>query len=114
MAHHYDTYREELAKAHPGFGYALWNPSPGEQDPPQPGVGDVGFIRGGRFHRLFNALLPESQKCFGTPEYHEPLQPKGQDHIYCEDLNPNTLYSFGVNSTSGGFGVSTTTYSNCT
>ena len=59
MAHpyHYDTYREELLKAYPGFGHALWEPDPGEQNTSF-GVGDVGFIREGRFHHLFNALLP--------------------------------------------------------
>ena len=46
----YDTYREELGKAYPLFGYALWDPDPGED--PHVEVGDVGFTREGKFHRL--------------------------------------------------------------
>jgi hypothetical protein len=77
MAHHYDTYREELAKAYPGFGYALWEPDLGEQNP-FIGVGDVGFMCEGRFHRLFNALLRAdhpSNGIFGIPADYESLQP---------------------------------------
>jgi hypothetical protein len=97
MAYQCDTYREELVKAYPGFGYALWDPDPGEQNPPV-GVGDVGFIREGRFHRLFNALLPadhQSNDTFGTPADHEPLLPSTPNHIIRGNLAPNTIYSGG-------------------
>jgi hypothetical protein len=107
MAHHYDTYREELAKAYPGFGYALWEPDPGEQNP-STGVGDVGFMREGRFHRLFNALLPAdhpSNGKFGVPADHEPLQPRRPNHINRGTLAPNTFHSCGAAAVSGGFGV---------
>ena len=107
MAHHYDTYREELAKAYPGFGYALWEPDPGGQDRPV-AIGDVGFIREGRFHRLFNALLPADHpfnQIFGVPVGHEPLLPSTPNHINRGALAPNTLYSYGVTIVSGGFGV---------
>ncbi|KAI9440445.1 hypothetical protein H4582DRAFT_1463515 [Lactarius indigo] len=73
---HYDTFRDQLAIAHPAFGHALWEPDPREQYPPVE-VGDVGFIRQGKFHRLFNALLPanhQSHQRFGVPEHYEPLQ----------------------------------------
>ncbi|KAH8984037.1 hypothetical protein EDB92DRAFT_1546751 [Lactarius akahatsu] len=103
---HYDTFREELAKAFPGFGHALWEPDPGEDPPVE--VGDVGFIREGQFHRLFNALLPqdhESHRRFGVPEYHEPLRPTVTDHINRRALSPNMFYSSGVTVLSGGFGV---------
>lgn len=73
MTHpHYDTFREELAKAYPAFGHALREPDPGEY--PSVEVGDVGFVREGQFHRLFNVLLPEdhvSHERFGVPEGHE-------------------------------------------
>ena len=110
MAHHYDTYREELAKAYPGFGHALWEPDPGVPSGdlnPTIGVGDVGFIREGRFHRLFNALLPAdhpSNETFGVPADHEPLQPNDH-HINRGALAPNSLHSCGVTEVSGGFGV---------
>ncbi|KAH9032017.1 hypothetical protein EDB85DRAFT_1957290 [Lactarius pseudohatsudake] len=104
--YHYDTFREELAKAYPGFGHALWEPDPGEDPPVE--VGDVGFIREGQFHRLFNALLPEdheSHERFGVPENHEPLRPVVTNHINRRALSPNTFYSSGVTVLSGGFGV---------
>ena len=37
---HYDIYREELGRAYPGFGYALWDPSPEEHNPSVE-VGDI-------------------------------------------------------------------------
>ncbi|KAH9163728.1 hypothetical protein EDB89DRAFT_482398 [Lactarius sanguifluus] len=104
--HHYDTFREELLKAYPAFGHALWEPNPGEYPPVE--VGDVGFIREGQFHRLFNALLPEdheSHERFGVPDDHEPLQPMVANHINRGVLTPNTLYSSGVTVLSGGFEV---------
>ncbi|KAI9467413.1 hypothetical protein BJY52DRAFT_1350099 [Lactarius psammicola] len=100
---HYDTFRIQLALAHPAFGHALWDPNPGEQYPPV-GVGDVGFIRHGKFHRLFNALLPgnhPSHERFGVPEYHETLQPSVSSHIDRSILQPNNICSNGVTVTSG-------------
>lgn len=111
MTHpHYDTFREELAKAYPAFGHALWEPDPGEY--PSVEVGDVGFVREGQFHRLFNVLLPEghvSHERFGVPEGHEQLQPVVAHHINRGVLTPNTFYSSGVTVLSGGFGVLATT-----
>ncbi|KAF8268448.1 hypothetical protein EI94DRAFT_1472612, partial [Lactarius quietus] len=63
-------------------GHALWDTSPGDQYPPVE-VGDVGFIRQGKFHRLFNTLYSEtdpSNTRFGVPEDHEQLQPV-ENHI---------------------------------
>ncbi len=108
---HYDTYRGELGKAYPGFGYALWEPGPGEQNPPVE-VGDVGFIREGQFHRLFNALLPAnhgSHERFGVPEGHEPLRLTVTNHINRRVLTPNTLHTHGVTVLSGGLEVLTET-----
>ncbi|KAH9032022.1 hypothetical protein EDB85DRAFT_1890866 [Lactarius pseudohatsudake] len=104
---HYDTFRDQLAIAHPAFGYALWEPDPGEHNSPVE-VGDVGYIRQGRFHRIFNALLPanhSSHEDLGVPEGHEPLRPRMQDHINRGTLSPNTFYSYGVTVVSGGLEV---------
>ncbi|KAH9021278.1 hypothetical protein EDB83DRAFT_2231297 [Lactarius deliciosus] len=104
---HYDTYREELAKAYPGFGYALWEPGPGDENP-HVEVGDVGFIREGQFHRLFSVLLPEnheSHERFGVPEGHEPLRLTVTNHINRRVLTPNTFRSHGVTVLSGGLEV---------
>ncbi len=102
---HYDTFRNQLAIAHPAFGHALWEPDPGEHYPPGVQVGDVGFIRQGKFHRLFNALLPQnhpSHERFGVPEYHEALQPSILNHIDVGILHPSNICSNGITVPSGG------------
>ena len=97
--HHYDIYRDQLSITHPSFGHALWNPAPeGVFGPVK--VGDVGYVREGRFIRLFNALLPAddpSHKQTPLPVYHEPLTPNNPDHIARGTLKPNRLCSTGVN-----------------
>ena len=104
---HYDIYREELGRNFHAFGHALWEPSPGVLGDPV-AIGDVGFIRQGKFHRIFNVLLPEdhqTHKNFGTPEYHEPLQLKMEIHVDEDELSPNDFYSAEVKVISGGFKV---------
>jgi hypothetical protein len=104
---HYDIFRQELATRYPGYGHALWEPSPGPLFPPVE-VGDVGFIRRGKFHRLFNALLPAdhpTHRNFGVPEHHEPLQLNIPEHIDTSPLCPNNLRSAGVVVESNGIGV---------
>ncbi len=54
---HYDIFRDQLGIKYPAFGHALWEPNPGRLYSPVE-VGDVGFIREGKFRRVFNALLP--------------------------------------------------------
>ncbi|KAI0295806.1 hypothetical protein BC826DRAFT_1007718 [Russula brevipes] len=80
----YDTFRETLAAKYPNCGYALWEPSPGGlYDAVE--VGDVGFIREGCFHRLFNVLLPgdhPSHQNFGVPECHQQLHLNAPNHIH--------------------------------
>ena len=97
--HHYDIYRDQLSITHPSFGHALLDPAPESVFGPVK-VGDVGYVREGRFIRLFNALLPAddpSHKEIPLPEYHEPLTPNNPDHIVRETLKPNRLCSAGVN-----------------
>ena len=93
-----DIFREQLAIKYPLYGHALWEPSPSNPDEPVQ-VGDVGFIRRGKFHRLFNALLPEDDKSHekrGVPEHHEPLDPKLKDHLDGGSLTRNHYCSPGV------------------
>ncbi len=104
MATHYDTFRDQLAIAYPNFGYALWVPDAGQLFPAVE-VGDVGFIRKGKFHRLFNALLPALHPSHirGTPENYESLHPFMQDrHIDYGILRPKDFCSSGVRIVSGG------------
>ncbi|KAI9447463.1 hypothetical protein H4582DRAFT_1894038 [Lactarius indigo] len=100
---HYDIFRHHLAIKYPAYGHALWEPSPGNSCPAVE-VGDVGFIRHGRFHRLFNVLLPAddpSHKSFGVPEYHSRLTPRVTEHIISGTLNPNNFCSARVASVPG-------------
>jgi hypothetical protein len=94
----YDVFREELAIKHPAYGHALWVTSPGDIYSTVE-VGDVGFIREGIFHRIFNVLLPDdhpSHENFGVPEYHKPLELKIKTHIYTNTLDANSFLSRGV------------------
>jgi hypothetical protein len=97
---HYNIFREQLSIRYPEFGHALWEPSPRRSDSPVQ-IGDVGFIRRGKFHRLFNALLSAddpSHEELGVPEYHEPLVPNLSDHIDSgSTLSPNYYCSAGIN-----------------
>jgi hypothetical protein len=101
----YDIFRDQLALKYPAYGHALWEPNPwGLYSAVQ--VGDVGFIREGKFHRLFNAMLPEdhpSHENFGVPEHHKPLKPRIQRHIYPGQLSPNNFRSKAVMPMSGSF-----------
>jgi hypothetical protein len=93
----YDIFREQLAIKYPSYGHALWGPSPRDPNIPVQ-VGDVGFVRRGKFHRLFNALLPADDPSHqrGVPEYHEPLVPTLSDHLDTDSLNRNDYCSAGV------------------
>jgi len=88
-----DVYREKLGIAYPEHGHALWQPT-------SVNVGDVGYIRGGRFSRLFNALRPEGHSSnlrFGVPDHHEPLSPKVPNHLEIGTLKRGPYCSAGVN-----------------
>ncbi|KAH9989072.1 hypothetical protein BJV74DRAFT_838710 [Russula compacta] len=104
---HYHIFRQELAIKYPAYGHALWEPSPGNLYPTVE-IGDVGFIRQGKFHRLFNALLPgdhPSHQNFGVPEHYEPLQLNMPWHVDTGMLSPNNFRSVGVMAVSSGDGV---------
>src|SRR5260221_12827549 len=81
----HETFREELAIKYPAFGYALWEPgSRARYHTVQ--VGDVGFIREGYFHRLFNVLHPasgddSSDPSRGVPGRDDLLRIKMDNHI---------------------------------
>ncbi len=100
MTAHYDIFRHHLAIKFPAYGHALWEPDP-ESLYPAVEVGDVGYIREGKFHRLFNVLLPAkhpSHGNFGVPEYHEQLTLNMENHINIGKLSPNNFCSAKVTS----------------
>ena len=95
---HYDIFREQLAIRFPGYGHALWEPSPGDLYQVVE-VGDVGYISQGRFHRLFSISLPAddpSHQNFGVPDNHEPFKPNVSKHIISGTLCPDNFCSAGV------------------
>ncbi|KAI9454396.1 hypothetical protein BJY52DRAFT_729526 [Lactarius psammicola] len=95
---HYDIFRHHLSIKYSAYGHALWEPNPGILYPAVE-VGDVGYICKGKFHRLFNVLLPAnhpSHRSFGVPEYHEQLTLNIENHIDIGNLNPHNFYSASV------------------
>ncbi len=99
---HYDIFCHHLVIKYPAYGHALWEPSLGGSYPVVE-VSDVSFIRNGRFHHLFNALLPAedpSHENFGVPEYHSQLTLCMKEHIVSGMLSPNNFCSARVASES--------------
>ena len=73
--------------------------------------GDYNFVKRcnqGRFHRLFNILLPAddpSHKKIGVPDNHELLKPIISEHIIPGTLPPDNFCSAGVTTLDpGGLG----------
>jgi hypothetical protein len=95
---HYDIFREQLAIRYPAYGHALWEPGPGNLYNLVE-VGDVGYVREGHFHRLFNALYPAdhpSHRGCPLPEDHEPLILNLPRHVKSGTLKPNNYCSAGI------------------
>ena len=93
----YDIFREQLAVKYHPHGHALWEPNSWKPESSDKSVevGDVGFIRNGRFHCLFNALRSaDEQKT--VSEYHEKLDIEDSDHIRKGTLSPNHFCSVGI------------------
>jgi hypothetical protein len=70
----FNVYRECLSSLY--HGVALWSPNPVESIYNQVSIGDVGYLDGGAFIRMFNVTRPwddESNRKFGEPDYYEPL-----------------------------------------
>jgi hypothetical protein len=93
----YEIFRDQLTTTYPTYGYPLWMPSPPRPDRPAK-IGDVCFLRGGKCHRLFSALLSADHPSqeFGVPEYHEQLVPSLVDHINKDSLSCGHYCSAGV------------------
>ena len=90
----YDIFREQLSIKYSSYGHALWEPNPGEPNSPV-NVGDVGFIRNGQFHRLFNALLSGEDQP-DVPAHYEQLVPRFSKHIRKSTLSSNHYCSEGI------------------
>jgi len=92
-----EIFRDQLTATYPTYGHPLWNPNPSRPDRPVE-TGDVGFLREGKFHSLFNALLPadDPSQEHGVPEYHEKLVPSLVNHISKDSLSCRHYSSAGV------------------
>ena len=69
----FQTYREQLWSLYQGL--PLWEPNPGGLYE-RVSIGDVGYVSGGAFIRMFNVRLPwddESNRRFGIPDRYDPL-----------------------------------------
>ena len=91
----FDIFREQPAIRDPSYGHALWEPSPWKQDRPVQ-VGDVGFIRNGRFHSLFNVLRPAEGQS-NLPDCYEQLCTKFSDHLSNSSLDTSHYSSAEIN-----------------
>jgi hypothetical protein len=92
----YNIFSEQLSTRYSTYGHALWEPSPLTPNNVVE-VGDVGFIRSGIFHRLFNALRSaEDQFDVDVPEDHTQLIPQLSDHIIRGSLSPDDYCSAGI------------------
>ena len=91
----FNIFREQLSIKYSTYGHALWEPSPAKENDPVK-IGDVGFIRSGKFHRLFNALLSAEDQT-NVPEHYEQLVPKLSNHISRGTLSSNHYCSDGIN-----------------
>ncbi|KAG5652184.1 hypothetical protein H0H81_005983 [Sphagnurus paluster] len=105
----HDTYTEQLSvlrKGHP-----LYYPDPAAGRPPI-GIGDVGFIREGKFQFLFSATraADDPVQVNGVPDGFVPLNldPQTLD-IHERDLEPGPLHSESVVSFAGGAGAQVST-----
>ncbi|TBU22672.1 WD40 repeat-like protein [Dichomitus squalens] len=60
-------------------GYPLWHPEIERGKGLVMRIGDVGYLKGGAFFRIFNATLPsdhQDHSAYGTPDNHEPFRIK--------------------------------------
>lgn len=89
----YDTYANQLLSL--DRGRALWHPGPDNRPPVE--IGDVGFIKRGRFCRLFNIHLPTDHPSQPNvlPEGFRPLE-LNQRQIYTDRLKRGVYCSQNV------------------
>ena len=93
-----DIYAEQLIPL--GYGYPLWQPEPTKHG--EVLIGDVGFISGGCFYRLFNAMLPQDDpiNARGVPEEFQVLEVDNTELLHAKDefLPPGPLHTTSVTS----------------
>ncbi|KDQ53152.1 hypothetical protein JAAARDRAFT_61450 [Jaapia argillacea MUCL 33604] len=95
-----ETYASQLSTLR--HGHALWQPdvprvSGGDALSPPVRIGDVGYLRYGGFHTLFNVLLPSdhASQRWGTPPDFRQLEVPGTD-----GLTPQQVLDFVTSSKS--------------
>ena len=95
----FDIFREKLVLKYPAYGHALWQPNPGK-DGLTVEIGDVGFIREGHFHHLFNVLPPKADgpDRGDVPPGHKPFKIRNSESppTHTSKLRSNHFCSNGV------------------
>ena len=103
----WDIYAKELFQY--GHGYPLWGPEP-DTTYGEVRLGDVGYLREGRFCFLFNTMRPQSDpiNSGGVPENFDvfvPPHPKSIQH-YPDKITQTQLHSGSISSVSIAAGAS--------
>ncbi|KAJ7040950.1 hypothetical protein C8F04DRAFT_185870 [Mycena alexandri] len=91
----HQVYSSQLSQLH--HGYPLWFPEPCLYKEVK--VGDVGYLKDGRFHRLFSATLPadDPDQTLGVPPRFQPLElPPGSWYHHDKCFDPGNLRSSSV------------------
>ncbi|RPD72326.1 hypothetical protein L226DRAFT_546923 [Lentinus tigrinus ALCF2SS1-7] len=109
---HWDIYARELMSL--GFGHPLWHPEPSLQFG-QIRLGDVGYLRKGRFRFLFNSMHSAEHPVNatkGVPSGFEEFKPPGnpvrrdRDEITQTELHSKSLQSLSIAATASAGGTS--------
>jgi hypothetical protein len=91
-----NIYREQLSSL--SYGTALWKPNPIDGVYDQVSIGDVGYISGGAFIRMFNVTLSwddASNRALGEPCHYDTLLPLN-DFVVNRERFGQIDYSRGV------------------
>ncbi|KAJ7779170.1 hypothetical protein B0H16DRAFT_1711520 [Mycena metata] len=103
----HQVYSSQLSQLHQG--YALWGPEPCHYKEVTPG--DVGYLKDGSFHRLFNATLSadHEDQTLGVPPCFQPLElPPAWLYRNDKFFNPGNLRSSSVTECRYGIDVNGT------
>ncbi|KAI5121736.1 hypothetical protein M0805_009027 [Coniferiporia weirii] len=102
----HELYSNKLS--HLDLGYALFEPNPnGDYDMVR--VGDVGYIEGGKFEKLFNAFYPDYHLANDGayfPASFEPIREAFRRTGHLETLTPGVRQSMGVRTIGGNLSFS--------
>lgn len=101
----WDIYAHELFPLR--YGHPVWYPDPGPDDE-QVNIGDVGYLRQGRFHRLFNTMGLGEGNVGGVPSSFKEFRPHSSTIRFLENaITQACLHSKNMSSTTISAVIST-------